>query len=288
MKQDSTIRLGLPKGSMQSEVFALLDEAGLRVTTGSRDYRPRLPLAGFDTKLLKPQNLVEMLALGSRDLGFAGIDWVVELELDLVEVLDTGFDPVRIVAATPAELLENGRLPPRRLVVASEYERITRGWIAERGLDAKLLRSYGATEVFPPEDADCIVDNTASGATLRSNGLVIVEEIMQSSTRLFASREAWEDPARRARIDDFVVLIQSVLDARERVMLELNVTEDALPGVVDALPCMREPTVAALHDAAGYALRAAVPRRELPTLIPRLRALGGTDLVVTRLEQIIP
>lgn len=282
------LRIGLPKGRMQSQVGTLLADAGLPVQSGSRDYRPRFALPDCDVKLLKPQSLVRMLAQNSRDVGFAGMDWVRELELDLVEVLDTGLDPVRLVAAAPAALLEDGQLPRRPLILASEYEQIATRWIADRGLDARVLRSFGATEVFPPEDADFILDNTATGATLRANGLVILDEICRSSTRLYASKAAWADPTKRARIEGIAMMLRSVLDARARVMLELNVSEGALEAVVDALPCMRKPTIATLHDGAGFAVRAAVPRRELGDLIPRVRALGGSDLVVSKLERIVP
>ena len=152
------VALALPKGSMQAGVLRLLEDAGLPVVLGARAYRPRFGLEGCECKLLKPQNIVEMLHAGSRDLGFAGADWVAELDGELIELLDTGLDPVRIVAAAPEAILEDGVLPKAPLVVASEYERLTRAWIAERGLDATFVHSYGATEVFPPEDADCIVD----------------------------------------------------------------------------------------------------------------------------------
>lgn len=282
------LRVGLPKGRMQALVFELLADAGLAVTSGSRDYRPQLPLPACDVKLLKPQNLVRMLAQGSRDLGFAGRDWVEELELDLVDVLDTRLDPVRLVVAAPAALLVDGALPSRSLVLASEYENIAARWIAQRGMEASVVRTYGATEVFPPEDADCILDNTATGATLRANGLVIVDDVLESSTRLYASRQAWNDAGKRSRIEQIAMLLRAVLDARTRVMLELNVEEGDLAAVVEALPCMRKPTIASLHEGAGYAVRAAVPRDGLVDLIPQLRKLGGSDLVVSKLERIVP
>src|SRR6266568_6302912 len=119
-------RLGLPKGRMETGVLALLADAGIRVRPSARGYRPDVSLPGAEAKLLKPQNIVEMLALGSRDVGFAGADWVAELEADVVELLDTGLDPVQLVAAAPVALLEDGQLPKRRLIVASEYERLTR------------------------------------------------------------------------------------------------------------------------------------------------------------------
>ena len=284
----TTLRLALPKGRMADGVAALLAGAGIAMRMDPRGYRPTLSVPGFDTKVLKPQTVVEMLHTGSRDLGFAGADWVAELAADCVEVLDTGLDPVRLVAAAPEALLEDGRLPRRPLVVASEYERLTRDWIAAQGLDATFVRSYGATEVFPPEDADCIVDNTASGSTLRANRLAIVDELLRSSTRLYASPRALADPMRREAIERLALVLRAVLEARARVMLEVNVGRERLEAVIARLPSMRQATVAPLHGDAGFAVKAAVPRAELPSLIPDIKAAGGTDIVVTELSQIVP
>jgi ATP phosphoribosyltransferase len=273
---------------MQEGVHRLMSDAGIQIRSGSREYRPQLSLEGFEAKILKPQTIVEMLHVGSRDVGFAGADWVAELGGDLVEILDLGLDPVRLVACAPASLLTGGELPRRHLVVASEYERLTRGWIARRGLDATFVRSFGATEVFPPDDADCIVDNTATGATLAANGLVILDELMRSSTRLYAHPRVLDDPDRREAVERLKMLLQSVLEARRRVMLEVNVTQACLEAVISVLPCMREPTVSPLHGQGGYAVKAAVPRELLTRVIPEIKARGGTDIVVTALAQIVP
>jgi len=281
-------RLGLPKGRMEQGVLTLLADAGIRVRPGARGYRPDVTLPGAEAKLLKPQNIVEMLALGSRDVGFAGADWVAELEADVIELLDTGLDPVQLVAAAPVAVLEGGQLPQRRLIVASEYERLTQGWIGAKGLCAEFVRSYGATEVFPPEDADVIVDNTATGATLEANGLAIVDVLMRSSTRLYAHRAALDEPVRRRFIDDLVLLINSVLEARRRVMLEVNASAACLDAVVAVLPSMRQATVSRLFGDTGYAVKAAVPRELLPQVIPAVKAAGGTDVVVSTLSQIVP
>lgn len=273
---------------MQQGVVGLLSGAGINLRHSSREYRPALNLDGFEVKILKPQNIIEMLHLGSRDLGFAGADWVAELGADVVEVLDTGFDAVSLVAAAPISLLTSGKLPTRSLIVASEYRRLTTKWIEVRGFGDTFVRSYGATEVFPPEDADCITDITATGATLTANGLAICDELMNSSTRLFASQAAMKDASKRAEIESFALLLRSVLDARGRVMLEMNVSRDRLESLVSMLPSMREPTVAALHHESGYAVKVAVPRTDLPRLIPYIRAAGGTDIVVTEVAQIVP
>ena len=282
------LRIALPKGRMQQGVFQLLKDAGVEIRSGARNYRPVLSFPWLEAKILKPQNIIEMLHVGSRDIGFAGADWVAELDANLVELLDTQQDPVRLVAAAPSFLLEEGWLPRRSLVVASEYQRLTQRWIQQRELDARFVRTYGATEVFPPEDADCIVDNTATGATLRSNGLHIVDELLRSSTRLYASPLALEQPEKRRLIEQLVLIVRSVLEARQRVMLEVNVSTTRLESLVRLLPCMREPTISQLHGEQGYAVKVAVPRKELAELIPQIKAQGGTDIVVTKLEQIVP
>ncbi len=282
-----SLKLAIPKGRMYDGVVSLLSEAGIHISQTARSYRPYANLDECEVKILKPQNIVEMLHAGSRDFGFAGADWVAELDGELVELLDTELDPVRVVAAAPAALLVGDELPRQRLVVASEYQRLTKEWISERGLDAHFVRSYGATEVFPPEDADLIVDNTATGSTLEANDLQIVDVLMESSTRLYACPRALDDTARRGRIEDLVLLVKSVLEARRRVMVEVNVSEERLSALLEVLPCMRQPTVSPLAGAEGFAVKAAVPRSDLPVVVPRIKAAGGSDIVVTRLAQIV-
>lgn len=282
------VRLGLPKGRMNAGILQLLADAGMPAVQTGRDYRPRLRNCSFDVKLLKPQNVVTMLDQGSRDLGFAGADWVGELGADLVELLDLQLDPVRIVAAAPEQLLVDGKLPKRPLRIATEYAGLTRDWIDREGLDASIVQSHGATEAFPPDDADLIVDNTATGTTLQQNGLKIIAELSRSSTRLFANPKSYDDPTKREVIEPFVLLLRSVLAARSRAMLDVNVPSDRLQDVIAVLPAMQQPTVSTLHGGDGFAVRAAVRREELPALLPQLRDSGARDLVVTPVSQLVP
>ncbi|MEM7260434.1 MAG: ATP phosphoribosyltransferase [Planctomycetota bacterium] len=279
----NSLRVALPKGRMLEGLKQLLLEAGLPIAVDYRNYRVQLGDRPWTTKLLKPQNVVEMLHAGSRDLGFAGADWVAELDADVVELVDTRLDPVTVVVAEP----RSGVASDGPLVVASEYERLTRRWMEKQKLSARFVRSYGSTEVFPPEDADMIVDNTATGATLRANGLRIRDEILRSSTRLYANPCALEDPEKRRAIDDFRLLVESVLSARSRSMVELNVSADDLERVAAALPCLREVTVAPLYREGGFAIKAAIPRDTLPDVLPRVRDLGGRDIIVTRIDQLV-
>lgn len=289
LTDNGTIHLAIPKGRTEAAVTTLLADAGIGLRSGGpRGYRPRTSVDGFEVKLLKPQNIVEMLSVGSRDLGFAGADWVAEKRADVVELLDTGLDPVSVVAAAPESLVVDGSLPNQPLLVASELQRIAGDWIARRQLDASLVLSYGATEVFPPEDADVIVDIMSSGETLKTNGLVVIDTLLDSSTRLYASRNAMDSSSKKTAIEDFVLSLRSVLEARSRVMVELNVSTDSLEEVIAFLPCMREPTISTLHGGIGMAVKAAVPRTSLHELIPALKERGATDIVVSRLEQIVP
>lgn len=274
----TTINLALPKGRMAEGVLKLMEEAGLKVLANGRNYRPLCRDPRFELKILKPQDIVRMVELGRHDLAFAGHDWVVELGASVDELLDTELDSVRIVAAAPEALVASGELKNRPIVVASEYERITRDWLDRQGYDAVFVRSHGATEVFPPEDADMIVDNTATGRTLVENGLAEIATLMRSSTRLIANPALMKGPQGEA-VEEFLLLLRSVLDARKRVMLEMNVGAAALEAVLGALPCMRRPTVMPLSGDGGFAVKSAVLRAEVPAIIPRLKAAGAVDIL---------
>ena len=283
----SVVRLALPKGRMFDQVVDLLRGAGISLRQSERGYRPTISLPSFDTKILKPRNVITMLEAGSRDLGFAGEDWIRETGTEIHELLDTGLNPVRLIVAAPHELLVNGQLPDKKIVIASEYPVLAQRWITERQLDASVLQTHGATEVFPPEDADCIIDNTATGSTLRANGLQIIDEIMTSSTRLYASNAAMENKQIRTQIENFAMLINAVLEARKRVMMDLNVPQANLERVVSFLPSMRTPTISPLSDSDWVAVRAAIPRKHLAEIIPKLKLAGACDIVTTSAEQLI-
>ena len=283
-----TIKLALPTGRIQNNFFKLLNDAGIELKGSARSYRPSLSLDGFDTKILKTQNIVEMLQLGRRDIGVAGLDWVVELKAELIELLDTRLDPVKIVAAAPEDFPSAERYKNRELIVATEYLSIAQDWVKQKKLNASVIRSFGTTEAFPPEDADCIIDNTSSGATLAASKLTILDEILQSSTRVYANPRALDDINKRSNIEDFVLLLKGVLNARERVMVEINVTRQLLNSVASILPCMKTPTISELYADAGFVVKAAVSRKLLPTLIPKIKECGGTDIVVTSLSHVIP
>ncbi len=289
-----TLSLLLPKGRLQDKVLQLLEAVGLTFHFGARSYRPASSDPEISAKILKPQNIASLVALGRHDIGFVGHDWIRELGLDgpdsdLVQVKDLGFNPVRIVAAAPDHLVHDGKLVASgTVVVASEYEKLAAEYLKKQNYPFKLVKTFGATEALPPEDADLIIDNTSTGATLASNRLIIIDELMRSTTRLVAHRGVLEDPAKKAKLDRIMMLVESVLAARSRVMVEMNVDAEHLDTLLEGLPSMMAPTVSPLHGNAGYALKVVVPAADIPSMLPRLKDNGGRDILVYRLEKIIP
>ena len=281
-----TLRMVLPKGRIQAGVVRLFHDAGILIDIDDRIYTPRISDPELSAKLMKPQNIPQLVELGSHDVGFTGYDWVVETRADVVELLDLGLDPVRIVSAIP-ESMDPEELYRRRIVVATEYIEIARRYLDRKGFRYVLVRTYGATEVFPPDDADLIVDNTSTGRTLQEHHLKVLDVILVSSTRWIANRAALDDPWKREKIEQLRVLFQAVLNARDRVMLEMNVPADKLEEVARILPCMRAPTISPLYGENAYAVKAAVPRTEVPRLIPLLKKLGATDILEYEFRKVI-
>ena len=280
------LKVVIPKGRIYDNVVKLLNDAGFGLDVDDRVYIPHVEDPEIEAKIMKPQNIPELVELGSHDIGFTGYDWVVETGAEVEEIMDLHFDPVKIVAAVPEELLK-ADLHQRKIVVASEYENISKRFLEKEKYNYILLRTYGATEVFPPDDADMIIDNTSTGKTLKKHNLHVIATLMESSTRFIANKKALEDPWKSEKISEIKMLFQSVLDARERVMLEMNVPREKFDEIVKMLPCMQSPTVAPLYGEQGYAVKVAVKRTEASKLIPKLKKLGATDILEYEFRKVV-
>jgi ATP phosphoribosyltransferase len=278
---DTVLKILIPKGRIFENIEELFCDAGFLLKLSDRTYRPDLGVPWLESKIMKPQNVSELLELGSHDAGFSGIDWIKEKNADVEVILDLGFDKVSIVAAVPSGI-EKQSLLTKKIVVATEYVTLAGNYLKKNNYNYKIVRTYGATEVFPPDDADMIIDNTASGRTLHDNGLMIIDTLLESSTCFVASKKALRNPVKNEQIQRLKMLFQAVLDGREKVMLEMNVTETSYKELVEDLPAMRSPTVAPLYSRSGekgYAVKIAVKKSEGPDLIPRLKNAGATEIV---------
>ncbi|MBX2861522.1 MAG: ATP phosphoribosyltransferase [Vampirovibrio sp.] len=286
------IKMVIPKGRLQEKVIALLKQIGVKLTFNDRSYRPMVSDPVLTVKLLKAQNIPALISLGRHDCGFTGHDWVLESKEDqpepLESLLDLGFNKVRIVAAVPEDILENGQLPDRKMVVATEYPNLAKSYLEKKGVQSVIIKTYGATEALPPEDADMIVDNTSTGNTLRMNRLAIIDTLLNSTTHFICSKQALSNPAKKEKLTQMTMLMQSTLNAQEKVLLEMNVPSDRIDALVTGLPAMKSPTIAQLHGGDGFAVKTAVAAKDVPNLIPQLLEIGARDILEYRLEKLVP
>ncbi len=280
------IKMVIPKGRIFNSVAKLLDDSGIMLETNDRLYIPHIGDSEIEAKIMKPQNITQLIELGAHDIGFIGYDWIIESGSRVVEIMDLKLDPVKVVAAVPSNLSKSD-LRKRKIIVASEYENISREFLKRENYNYMLIRTYGATEAFPPQDADMIIDNTATGQTLKDHNLKIIDKIIDSSTRFVANKDALKDNWKREKIEELKMLFTAVINARDRVMLEMNVPPDKLEEVVRILPCMRAPTVSTLYKEMGYAVKVAVKKKETVKLIPRLKKMGATDILEYEFKKVV-
>ncbi|MCH5290027.1 MAG: ATP phosphoribosyltransferase [Treponema sp.] len=286
------LRILLAKGRIYEAVYALLGDVGISIKLPERTYFPVTNQKDLAFQVVKPQISSWLLANGKADLGFSGKDWVYEngVENDVEEIMDLGFDAVRIVAAIP-EGVDYAALKKKPVTIATEYQHLSKKWAAANGIDGSIFRTWGTSEGFVQDSPDALaqilIDNTSTGSSLRANNLKIVDTIMESSTRMYASKVALADGAKRQKIMELKMLFEAVLSARGRVMLEMNVTKDKFDTLVKGLPSMRSPTVSPLFGDDGYAVKIAVQKSDVPTLLPRLQQLGATDIVEYELRKVL-
>ncbi len=279
-----TLKLVLPKGRINTKVLQLLSDCGIEVIGDERNYRPKAVGFDLEIKLLKSQNIPSLVEMGQHDIGFAGLDWIRERSAKVEILKDLKYDPVRLVTCIP-ENWEWEEMKNRTLVVASEYKNISTEYLNKLDINYKLLRSYGATEVFPPEDADMIIDNTSTGTTINANRLKIIDTVMESTTQFIANDMALKDSGKRQDIEDLLTLMQAVINGREKVLLEMNCINEKLEIIVDLLPAMRYPTVSSLYQERGFAIKTAVDKKEIRALIPQLVSAGATDILETPIRK---
>jgi ATP phosphoribosyltransferase len=293
-----TLRLGLPKGSLQDATVQLFARAGFTVFTSSRSYYPGIDDPEITCMLIRAQEMTRYVADGILDAGLTGQDWIaehaaacsgvsgVERIADLVYAKQS-FGRVRWVLAVPDDAPWRR---PEDLVgrtVATELVRATEAYFAARGVAVNVEFSWGATEVKPPVLADAIVEVTETGSSLRANRLRVIDTVLESTTQLIANPAAAADPWKRAKIDSLALLLQAAIEAHGRVGLMLNVERPGLSGVIALLPALQRPTVSPLSDPGWVAVNTIVDERAVRDLIPRLKHAGAQGIVEYPLNKVV-
>jgi ATP phosphoribosyltransferase len=288
------LRIVLPKGSLERATLDLFEAADLAVLRSSAvEYRARIDDPRVDeVRILRPQEIPVYVAEGLFDVGVTGRDWVEETGADVVSLGELRYskattDPVKVVVAvaddSPAQRVSD---LPQGVRVSSEYPELTRRFFAERGIEADVRLSYGASEAKVPDIADCVVDITETGRALRAAGLRVIDTILTSYTEVVANPASHADPDKRHAMGQLMTLLYGVLEAREKVLLKLNVAAESLQAVLDVLPSAKSPTISELARG-GFAVESLVEKRSINLVIPALRDAGATDLLEIPIAKIV-
>jgi ATP phosphoribosyltransferase len=287
-----TLKLGLPKGSLQSATLDLMRRAGFMITVAERSYYPAIDDPNIECMLVRAQEMARYVEDGALECGLTGHDWVVENDADVEAVCDLvyakqSFGKVRWVLAVPEASDIQSVSDLEGKVVATELVGVTRRWLESHGVSAKVEFSWGATEAKLPQLADAIVEVTETGSSLRANKLRIVETVLESCTQFIANKQAWQDPEKRRQIEDMVMLLQAAIAALDKVGLMLNVKASDLDGVLAVLPALRTPTISNLSDDGWFAVNTILEERIVRHIVPRLKEAGAEGIVEFPLNKIV-
>jgi len=288
----SLLKLGIPKGSLQDATIDLLARAGWKITLSSRSYVPAIDDPEINCLLVRAQEMARYVESGALDAGITGHDWVVETHADVAELAEflyakQGLARVRWVLAVPED---SSIRVPRDLagkVIATEVVNITEQYLARHGVKARVEFSWGATEVKVPQLADAIVEVTETGSSLRANRLRVLDTVLESSTVFIMNRKAAEDPVKREKADNLVLMLQGAIAAATRVGLMLNVRRDDLPAVLAVLPALKNPTISALSDSDWVAVNTIIEEAVVRQILPRLKAAKAQGIVEYPLNKIV-
>lgn len=286
------LRLGIPKGSLQEATLQLFARAGWRIAVNSRSYFPTIDDPDIKCLLIRAQEMARYVETGALDAGITGRDWVLETGADVTEVAELVYAKqrmarVRWVLAVPEESPIRSVRDLEGKVLATEVVRLTKGYLARNGVNARVEFSWGATEVKVPQLADAIVEVTETGSSLRANHLRIVDTVLESATLFIANRAAWEDPQKREKVSNIVLLLEGAIAAYNKVGLMLNVRREHLHQVLGVLPALKNPTISALSDPDWVAVNTIVDEEIVRQIIPRLKAAQAQGIVEYPLNKIV-
>lgn len=286
------LKIALPKGSLQEATFGLFKKAGWDFRVGSRSYHPSVDDDDVEATLLRAQEIARYVEAGVLDIGITGYDNVRECEADVVEVCELVYSkvsakPYKWVLAVPKDSPIKGPKDLEGKRVATELVNVTKRYFEKHNVNVSVEFSWGATEVKVPDLVDAIVEGTETGSTLKAHSLQIIDTLLESTTRLIANKQAWQDEEKRNKIENMAMLLQAALTAEGLVGLKMNVPADKLNEVLAQLPSLKNPTISSLSDKDWVAAEIIVEENLVRELIPCLKRAGASGIVEYPLNKVI-
>ena len=293
----ATLKLGLPKGSLQEATTQLFARAGFNIYVSTRSYFPAIDDPDIECMLIRAQEMARYVSDGVLDAGLTGQDWIAEHQFsgaagsvvplaDLVYAKQS-FGKVRWVLAVPEDAPYQSARDLEGCTIATELVRVTRAYFARQSITVNVEFSWGATEVKAPRLADAIVEVTETGSSLRANRLRIIDTVLESNTQLIANPRALENPWTRTKLDNIALLLRAAIEAQGRVGIMLNTRRADLAAILALLPALQRPTISPLSDEDWVALNTIIEERTVRDLIPKLKAARAQGIVEYPLNKIV-
>lgn len=291
--EEKKLKLGLPKGSLESSTLELFRRAGWEINLSSRNYFPSIDDPDISCSLVRAQEMARYLETGVLDLGLTGYDWILENEAKVEIVSDLVYSKAsmrkaRWVLAVPMNSPIRSIEDCAGKRISTELVAFTKRYFAERKIPVDVEFSWGATEAKVVEGlVDAIVEVTETGSTIRAHGLRIVHTLMETNTKLAANPESLRDPWKKAKIDQIALLLQGALNAEKMVGLKMNVPEDCIDAVMEVLPSLTSPTMAKLYNSSWVSMESVISQHTVREIIPRLIAAGADGIIEYPLNKMV-
>lgn len=286
------LKLGIPKGSLEAATIDLFSRAGWRIALSSRSYVPTIDDPEIECLLVRAQEMARYVESGALDAGITGHDWVVETGAQVDELAELVYAKqrlarVRWVLAVPEDSPIRDARGLEGKVIATELVRVTEGYLARHGVQARVEFSWGATEVKVPQLADAIVEVTETGSSLRANRLRIVDTVLESATTFIMNRRAAADAWKREKAENLILMLEGAIAAASKVGLLLNVQRENLEAVLAVLPALKNPTISTLSDPDWVAVNTIIEEAVVRQILPKLKAAKAQGIVEYPLNKIV-
>ena len=285
------LKLGIPKGSLQESTLSIFKQAGYDINVRSRNYYPTIDDDEIECMLIRAQEMARYVEGGELDCGLTGLDWIKENRADVVDVTEliyakASFKPIKWVLAVKEDSDIKSVKDLEGKTIATEVVNLTTDYLASHGVKANVEFSWGTTEVKVPKLADAIVEITETGSSLRANNLKIIDTVLETTTRFIANKKAYADPAKRKKMDNLIMMLQSVINAVPKVCVMMNAPHEKLDAILKVLPS-ENPTVSHLAKGDWVDVMAVMDKKVLREILPKLKDLGAKSLVELPINKII-
>ena len=313
----SKVKFAIPKGSLEEATFKILEKSWTKVNRKSRTYRVYLDDPQISVKMLRPQEIPNLVSEGLYDVGITGKDWIGETKANVEPILDLEYGKIKLVIAIPdkykfknldamiaayAKKKKIFRISSEYLTTASKFikqlksykkfygskdPQIITPWVRlGTNKNVQIHLSFGATEAKPPDDVDAIMDVTETGTTLKQNQLKIVDTVLESNAYLVANKNSLKDKSKREKIFDIVTLMRGAVHGRKYLHIYLNVEEKNLKKLLKEVTSLKRPTVSPLSEKGWYGVNTVILKSDFHKLVPKLRKIAQ-GLVVHETRQIL-